>query len=110
MHLLRTAAEHHFTVLAYCFMPDHVHLAVEGCSDDADLRAFVKLLKQRIEFEARRNFRIYPLWQEGYFERVVRSDEATEVLVRYILDNPVRAHLVDRAEDYSLSGALYWPQ
>ncbi len=49
------------------------------------------------------------LWQEGYYERVLRSDEATETVVRYVLDNPVRAGLVQRAEDYSFSGAMSWP-
>jgi REP element-mobilizing transposase RayT len=27
---LRTAGEQHFEILVYCFMPDHVHLVVEG--------------------------------------------------------------------------------
>jgi hypothetical protein len=30
-------------------------------------------------------------------------------LLRYILDNPVRAGLVDRAEQFPHSGAMYWP-
>ena len=35
-------------IVAYCFMPGHVHLLVEGCTDDADALAFVHQAKQRL--------------------------------------------------------------
>jgi REP element-mobilizing transposase RayT len=43
---LRRSTEDHFSIPAYCFMPDHVHLLVEGTQDDSDLRRFVKGAKQ----------------------------------------------------------------
>jgi putative transposase len=58
-----------FAVLAYCVMPDHVHLVVKGMTDTSDLRRCAKLTKQRVEHVARSDFRVYPLWQEGYYER-----------------------------------------
>jgi REP element-mobilizing transposase RayT len=39
------------------------------------------------------------LWQRYGFERVLRDDEATLDVARYILRNPVRAGLVDVPED-----------
>jgi putative transposase len=39
--ILRVAEREGFAVLAYCFMPDHLHLLVEGRRDDANLRRFV---------------------------------------------------------------------
>jgi len=91
-------------------MPDHVHLAVEGVSDRSDLRRCVKVAKQRVAFVFRTRFAIPLTWQHGYYEHVVRSDENTNTVVRYILDNPVRARLVAKAEDYPFSGAMYWPE
>ena len=35
-----------FAVTAYCLMPNHVHLLLEGVSDDADLREAVRVWKQ----------------------------------------------------------------
>jgi len=32
MHLSRTGDDQRFLVIAYCFMPDHVHMLVEGRS------------------------------------------------------------------------------
>src|SRR5260221_918278 len=46
MQILRAASEKGFEVIAYCFMPDHLHLVVEGLSDDAGCKAFVKSAKQ----------------------------------------------------------------
>ena len=88
----RTAAERSFRVWAHCFMTDHLHLLVEGISDDSDLLAFVKMVKQRCEHTARRAG-TYPLWQPGYFERVLRASESPRDVVRYILDNPRRGGL-----------------
>ena len=106
----RTFDQEAFALLAYCFMPDHVHLIVEGLRDDADLQRAASLAKQRIAYVYRTQFAIPLTWQSGYFERVLRSDEATNVVVRYVLDNPVRARLVLKAEDYPFSGAMYWPE
>ena len=44
---LHTATIESFEILAYCFMPDHLHALVEGLTHEADLRRFVRLAKQR---------------------------------------------------------------
>jgi putative transposase len=44
--LAESAQRCRFSVYAFCFMPDHVHLLVGGESDDADLVDFVKRFKQ----------------------------------------------------------------
>ena len=106
----RTADGDRFALLAYCFMPDHLHLVIEGTDQTSDMRHFAKIAKQRVAYVFRTQFAIATTWQEGYYERVLRADEATEVAVRYVLDNPVRAGLVARAEDYPFSGAMYWPE
>jgi putative transposase len=105
--ILQSAAHNAFTVIAYCFMPDHLHLLVEGQSDDSDLIAFAKDLKQRVAYHYLRAHE-GPVWQPGYYERVVRDDEATLTVARYILANPVRAGLVDEPRDYRFSGSAIW--
>ena len=62
-----------------------------------------------LRFGARRQFQIACVWQDGYYERVLRTYESMDTLIRYILDNPVRAGLVQKAEDFPHSGTLYWP-
>src|SRR3989338_5238435 len=35
-----------FGIWAYCFMPDHLHLLIEGKGDDSDMKRFIALYKQ----------------------------------------------------------------
>jgi REP-associated tyrosine transposase len=105
MELSRTANDQQFRVIAYCFMPDHVHMLVEGNHPAADFREFVRIFKQRSSFVwKRRNGRA--LWQRSYFEHVLRDDEDTIGVARYILENPVRGNLVQRPDDYPYIGSM----
>ena len=99
----RTCHDQDFALIAYCLMPDHVHLAVKGRTAESDLQRFVRIAKQRVAYVARTQFRIPTIWQGGYYERVVRA-HGMESVVRYILNNPVAAGLVERAEEYPFSG------
>ncbi len=101
----QAAAAHRFEILAYCFMPDHLHLLVEARSSDSDLISFANLVKQRTSFTFRQS---HPerLWQKGYFEHIVRNDESTQIVAKYVLENPVRAGLVKEPLDYPFSGSL----
>ena len=102
--LLQTSALLEFAVLAYCLMPDHLHALVEAQSERADLTALIKRFKQMTGF-AHRQQTGQPLWQPGYHERILRDDESTEAVVRYILENPVRAGLSRTLGEYPFAGS-----
>jgi putative transposase len=104
VQIQRTCHEEAFALIAYCFMPDHVHLAVEGRRTGSDLRRFAKIAKQRVAYVARTEFSIPMVWQSGYYERVVRWQGMSRV-VSYILNNPVKAGLAERADQYPFSGS-----
>jgi len=105
--ILRTASSEHFSILAYCVMPDHVHLIVEGGDERADLRRFVQHAKQATGYAYRRRTS-RRLWQRRYYERVIRDDEGTRAYVRYLLGNPVRAGLARVPRDYPFVGSGVW--
>jgi REP-associated tyrosine transposase len=96
---LQAVAIEHCALLVYCFMPDHLHLLAAGTTVDAEFPRFMKLAKQRSGWAFRRHW-TGRLWQEGYFERVLRNDESTPEVIRYIVNNPVRAGLVVKPADY----------
>jgi REP-associated tyrosine transposase len=102
--ILHAAGLHDFSIPAYVFMPDHVHLLVEGLSDSADLKAFVKLAKQRSGYLYSRKHG-HALWQPSYYDHVLRDDEASLPVMWYIMSNPVRDGLVSRCEDYPFLGS-----
>jgi putative transposase len=104
-HFSQQSARHRFSIPAYCFMPDHVHVLAEGTDNDADLKQFVKDAKQYsgFYFTQRRNER---LWQRYGYERVLRGEEGTWDVARYIITNPVRSGLVTNLDDYAFWGSL----
>jgi len=85
-------------------MPDHLHLVLEGTSDDSDCLRFIKLAKQYSGFYFARS-RGEKLWQRYGFEHVLRDDELTLAVVRYVLQNPVRAGLADDPREYPFIGS-----
>ena len=100
----QSCARHGFANLAYCFMPDHLHLLLEGAREDADLCPCVSDAKQRSGFEFRRSA-AHRLWQTGYYDHVLRDEEGVFGVVRYILENPVRAGLASRVGEYKFCGS-----
>jgi putative transposase len=102
--LFRTASEFEFAVLAYCFMPDHLHTLLEGQAERADFRLYMHAFKQRSAFNWKRAYG-RPLWERSYFEHVLRDDESATTVARYIVDNPVRAGLIASPADYPFSGS-----
>ena len=94
-----------FSIWAYCFMPDHVHLLVEGLDSHSDMRRFVSLFKQKTGYWYRRahNER---LWSSNYYEHVLRDDEATIAVAKYIIQNPVRQGIVEHYDSYPYSGSF----
>jgi putative transposase len=100
----RDAAEQDVALLAYCYMPDHVHLLAEGRAEDSDCLRFITRAKQFSGFHYQAKFR-KRLWQRYSYEHTLRSDEAAIRVARYILENPVWAGLVTRIDDYPFSGS-----
>ena len=103
--LLGIAVQHCFAIHAYCIMPDHFHVLVEGLSDNCDLARFVSSFKQETEFTYRKRFR-RQLWQSKYYDHVLRKAEATDAVAWYIWWNPVRKGLCSSPQGYPLSGSL----
>jgi REP element-mobilizing transposase RayT len=103
----RTCREKKFAILAYCVMPDHAHLLVEGRDNASNLAALIKSAKQSSgqRFAARMK---RPLWDEGFHDHVLRPEEDPKSFARYIIENPVRAGIVRSPIDYPLSGSSRW--
>ena len=101
---LRTATQFEFAILAYCFMPDHLHVLAEGTAEHSDLPAFTALAKQRSAYVLRAVLATR-LWQKGYFERVLRDDDDSFNVARYVVQNPLRAGLVKSPHDYPFMGS-----
>jgi putative transposase len=83
--ILRTADACEFALVAYCYMPDHAHLLVEGGSKDSDCRAFIARAKQSSGFHYKKAFGDRS-WQRYGFERTLRDSDSTLSVARYIVE------------------------
>jgi putative transposase len=92
-------------ILAYCLMDNHFHLLLvpekEGglgkCLHGATFR-YAQYFNQKHNRSGR-------LWQNRYFSCPIDKDEYLWYTAKYIEENPVRAGLVEKAEDWEWSSA-----
>ena len=82
-------------------MPDHVHLFVRG-GQDFVLSSWVAGLKRAIS----RALNSAQLWQPGFFDHILRSDESYAQKSNYVHDNPVRAGLAKHADEWPYQGEI----
>jgi REP element-mobilizing transposase RayT len=75
-------------------MPDHVHLLVSFGTIEARIQIVMSKWK---EWTAK-SLGIH--WQRDFFEHRLRREESFREKADYVLNNPVRAGLVERAEDW----------
>ena len=92
------------TILAYCLMPNHVHLIAVPESEDGLRRAIGEAHRR---YTRHINFREQwrgHLWQ-GRFASFLMDEKYLLTATRYIELNPVRAGLVSIPEEYPWSSA-----
>jgi hydroxymethylpyrimidine/phosphomethylpyrimidine kinase len=87
-------------------MPDHVHMVFTPLKDEAGstfgLAEIMNSIKGPSAHRVNRLLgRRGHVWQQEYFDRMLRSNESARSKVEYICDNPIRKGLVQRVEDYS---------
>jgi putative transposase len=97
--------KHQVSLLAYCLMKNHVHLIVVPKQADGLQRAFKPLHMRYAQYINRQQNWSGHLWQGRFFSSVL-DDAYLYAAVRYVELNPVRANLVEKAEDYPWSSAV----
>ena len=93
--------------LAWVVMPDHLHWLMQ--LRQRTLPACMQLFKSRSARLLNRALsRSGPIWQPGFYDHAVRSDESLHAQALYIVANPVRAGLATRLGEYPYAWCR-WP-
>jgi putative transposase len=91
---------------AYVIMPDHAHLLLQP---DVEW-TLAKILQGLKGFTARQINTLLgrkgAFWQDESFDHLIRNEEDWLDKFDYIHSNPVRAGLVNKAQDYPFSGLV----
>jgi REP element-mobilizing transposase RayT len=91
-----------FELHAYCIMPNHIHLLIE----EGDIK--IPNILQRIGahyvyWYNKKYSRVGHLFQGRYRSEAVEDELYLKTVIRYIHQNPVKAGIVSRCEDYEWS-------
>ena len=117
-----------FELVAFVFMPEHVHLLVLPLSSEPKIGFFLARLKQpyskkikqilqadessllaKLTVRERPGKYCFRYWQEGPgFDRNIYSAKALEASLNYIHNNPVKRGLCKKATDWTWSSARYY--
>ena len=102
--LIREKEKADIAVWAYCFMSNHVHLVAVpemknslGKGIGEAQRKYSRIINMRFDWKGH-------LWQERFLSNPMEETYLYSA-VRYIENNPVRAGIVERAEDFFWSSA-----
>jgi putative transposase len=88
----------------YVLMPDHFHAFVCIPPGAVGISSWMKSLKNRLSKHWREGGIEAPHWQKGFFDHLLRSDESYAEKWQYVRENPLRAGLVRKAEDWPFAG------
>jgi putative transposase len=94
-----------FRIWAYCFMPEYLHLLIEGKCPDSDMKQFISSYKEYTDFHYKQKTEA-ALWQNYFYNRILRDEEGTINVAEDIFSNPVRKGLIDDYKQYKLLGSF----
>jgi putative transposase len=114
-----------YGILAYVFMPEHVHLIVLPRREEYDISMFLKRTKQPVSRKAGNFLRKnghqrwlerlkdkagdFHFWQQGPgYDRNITRESTLRKAIDYVHENPVRRGLVECATDWKWSSARYY--
>jgi putative transposase len=96
------------SVLAYCLMPNHFHFVLMPKSDGDMSRWMHRLLTTHVRRYHRMHGTTGRIWQGRYKSFPVQREEYLYAVLRYVERNPLRARLVEKAEDWAWSSLRWW--
>ncbi len=107
LHFAQQGPQHGAWVGAYVIMPDHFHLFVATDDEKITLSEWMKSLKNAISKTLRLSGVDAPHWQKTFFDHLLRSAESYSKKWSYVRENPLRAGLVQKTEEWPFMGEVF---
>ncbi|MBU0475171.1 MAG: transposase [Bacteroidetes bacterium] len=98
--------EFQIDVLAYCLMPNHFHLFVKQKTEDLLISKFISALLNSYVKSINKKFnKSGTLFQSKTKSKPITDEHYFVCIIKYILENPVKAKLVKSISDWEYSNA-----
>lgn len=93
-------------ILSYCLMPNHFHLFVKQETNQFSISNFISaLLNSYVKSINKRYNRSGTLFESKTKSKIITDEHYFIWIVKYILENPVKAKLVNKLIDWEFSNA-----
>jgi REP element-mobilizing transposase RayT len=102
-----TATDFYVWVGLFMIMPDHIHLFAGFAPPSPPLWKWIKSLRGDLSKILREDEGEGTHWEKDFFDHVIRSEESLQEKYEYVRQNPVRAGLVKRPEDWPYQGEIH---
>ncbi|MEW6617727.1 MAG: transposase, partial [Patescibacteria group bacterium] len=92
-------------IMAYCLMSNHIHLLTKPKSEESLYKMMQGLTLCYTQYINRTYKRTGRLWESRYHSCIVDQEKYLWAVARYVEQNPLRAGMVKKPEDYPYSSA-----
>lgn len=97
-----------YSLHSFCIMPNHVHAMITPYSNKQEYKKSLSTITQSWKGYTARMInlaldRTGSLWSEETYDHLVRSESEFARIVSYIINNPVKANLVDRWDKWEFN-------
>jgi putative transposase len=114
---------HPFSLIAYCILPDHIHLLLRLPDDDSNYSSRISQIKRRYSKSYLANYPVPDkgsasrekrkeafIWQRRFWEHYIRDEEDLNRHIDYIHYNPVKHGLVNKVSQWKESSFFKFVQ
>ena len=91
-------------IIAYCLMPNHFHIFLKQSTEELSISSFISsLLNSYVKAINNKYQRSGTLFESKTKSKIIEKEEYFKWLIKYILDNPVKAKLVNENTEWEFS-------
>ena len=102
---LRFYDEKYFKLIAYCIMPNHVHVILDKESfPQSSLTSLFGSIKGYSAYNINKELGSGgKFWSSEIYDHLIRNDKDLINQIKYLINNPVKANLVEEWEEWKYS-------
>lgn len=93
-----------YKLICFCIMPNHVHLMFTQLENSKTISQIMQSLKWFTAREANKILnRTGSFWQAESYDHIVRDEDEYYRIIKYVLNNPVKAELAEKWQDWKFT-------
>jgi len=97
-----------YELFAYCIMPNHIHLMIKPLIKSNNMHySLANIMYSLKRFTANECNKLFErkgqVWHHESYDHLIRNEKDYECQLHYLLNNPVKAKLIDKSENWKYS-------